>query len=114
MGHAGSQLRDEGATLTSAQFMSVAAKDGECTLGSIVPVDNSGSLDLEGTIVIQYLNADGSTDDDNNYVWDGTQWLKDGDSDLPATETPVAAGQGIWVDNQAGGSVVLHIAAPEL
>ena len=102
VGYAGSQLRDEGATLTTALFQSVAAKNGETTFGSIVPVAEEG-VDLSGAIEIQYLLDDGSTDWDNDYYWDGSVWLKDGITD--ASETPVIGGQGMWVVNQSGAPV---------
>ena len=102
VGYAGSDLRDAGSTLTSALFQNVGSADGSIRLGDVVPVAAEG-VDLVGNLEIQYLNYFGGTDWDNDYIWDGEVWLKDGDSD--ASDVIIPVGQGLWVGNSAGAPV---------
>ena len=91
-----------------------AANGFPCTItyGDITPVADPG-VDLSWNIVVQYLFNDGRNDPDNEFTWDGEQWL-DANYD-PANEVMINPGQGLWVGNGAGGNAVtLQFAAPEL
>ena len=112
MGYAGSQLREIGNTLTSAQFMDVANPTGAVTLSSIVPINNNGDVAGWWEVGIQFLNRDGSTDDAHNFMWSGEGWE---DADFAQKDDePIPAGQGLWVNNSSGAIVTLRIPAPEL
>lgn len=99
MGYAGSQLRESGNTLTSVQFMDIASPTGSIKLSSIVPILESGDVAGWGDVSVQYLNFDGSTDEENNYMWDGECWV---DTEFnPKGDIDIPAGQGLWVNNAA-------------
>ena len=111
VGYAGAALNEEGGTVTTPMFQAVGAADGEITFGSVVPIA-AEDVDLSWNIGVQFLLYTGDTDWDNDYTWDGEKWLKDGY--LDATETPIPAGQGLWVNNGTYSPVTLHVVAPEL
>ena len=103
VGYAGSDLRDAGATLTSALFMNVSSPDGSLKLSNIVPVKADGDVAGWWEVEIQYLNFDGSTDFDHDYLWNGENWENADMEDMSDVEVP--AGQGLFVGNSTGVAV---------
>ena len=112
MGYGGSQLRESGNTLTSVQFMDIASPTGSIKLSSIVPIKGNGEVAGWWEIGLQYLLGGGETDDDHNYMWNGDNWENLDMEDMSKINIP--AGQGLWIANSTGKSVLIRIPAPEL
>ena len=101
------ELRSAGATASANCFPT------PLTLGDILPaIKGSDSVPGWWEVEIQYLLFDGRTDDNNDYMWNGTNWENLAMEDKSAV--PVPAGQGLWVFNTSGSEVTLRIPAPEL
>ena len=101
------ELRDSGNTAAANCFPTLTK------LGEVLP-SIKGSSDLPGwwEVEIQYLKYDGRTDDDNDYMWNGANWENLNMEDMSNVDVP--AGQGLWVANSTGKTVLLRIPAPEL
>ena len=83
--------------------MNVSSQTGSIKLSSIVPVKGDGEVAGWWEVEIQYLNFDGSTDTDNDYLWNGENWENADMEDMSDVDVP--AGQGLWVGNSTGGAV---------
>ena len=98
-------INDEGGTAVGNSFPCAI------TFNDITPIPGPG-VELSG-IELQYLTYDGSSDDEEFYIWDGDSniWLRQGWEE--ATDMPIPAGKGMWVGNGSYGQVTIHISAPE-
>ena len=87
----------------------------ETTWGQVAPIRDDGEPIEDYAIEVQGLNYDGTTDWDYNFTIEGGKWIDyNAFEDPDATNVKIPVGKGLWVYNNTGSKVTIHIAAPEL